>query len=93
MAQRRALIEATAQAMEIASTPGGEVGGKLDQIASLFVNLQRDQITGSPRSLADVVLMRKIEKRIARGWQNTTPFRQQAAGRRSASFQSLMCCA
>lgn len=58
MAQRRALIEATAQAMEIASTPGGEVGGKLDQIASLFVNLQRDQITGSPRSLADVVLMR-----------------------------------
>ncbi|MDI3510822.1 MAG: replicative helicase [Betaproteobacteria bacterium] len=79
MAQRRALIETAAQAVEIAHTAAGDVAVKLDQIASLFVNLQRDQIARTPRSLSDAVLVRTehyeaVERgEVEPGWRTGLP--------------------
>jgi len=56
-ASKRALMDAAGQSLEIASSEG-ETSQKIDQITSLFLGLQRQQIQKSPRSLAEIALMR-----------------------------------
>lgn len=56
-ASKRALMDAAGQSLEIASGEG-ESAQKVDQITSLFLGLQREQIQKSPRSLAEIALMR-----------------------------------
>lgn len=56
-ASKRALVEAADEAKGIAAGEG-ETAQKIDQITSLFLGLQRQQIQKSPRSLAEIALMR-----------------------------------
>lgn len=70
----RSLLEAAEKAVEIASKPGGDFGGKVDLITSIFCGLQRSQLQSIPQSLADVALKRTghyeaLAKGIVeRGW-------------------------
>lgn len=79
MAQRRALIDATDKAQELARTPGADMATLTDQIASLFVGLQREQIARAPRSLAEAVLVRTehleaVERgTVEPGWRTGIP--------------------
>lgn len=86
MAQRRALIDATDQAQELARTPGADMANLTDQIASLFVGLQRDQIARAPRSLAEAVLVRTehweaVERgTVEPGWRTGLPLLDRRLG-------------
>jgi replicative DNA helicase len=56
-ASKRALIDAAAQASEIAE--GDDTNTlKIDQITTLFMGLQREQVQKMPKSLAEIALVR-----------------------------------
>lgn len=85
-AARRRLIDLAHEAVAIAIEPTGEVGEKLDSITTAFMSLQGEQVTRSPRSLADLVLARtdqyKLvqEGKVAPGWQTSIPTFNQYLG-------------
>jgi replicative DNA helicase len=54
----RALREASDQANEVATEPGGDVASKLDAITSIFGAIQRQQLTKAPKSMAEMAMQR-----------------------------------
>ena len=79
MSQRRALIDATEKAQDMARAAGVDVAALTDQIASLFVGIQREQIARVPRNLAEAVLARTehheaVERgTVEPGWRTGLP--------------------
>jgi replicative DNA helicase len=74
----RMLMHAAEQALEIAGGRGA-VAEKVDQITSLFANLQREQVRKVPRSIADIAMERIQEyealadgQKVA-GWATQIP--------------------